>query len=324
MAAYLFKKADFYISALATPAVAGDAIRAEEITLNFASAETNRRPTGLAAMGTNKTFIGGLEGSITAKFPLKGEGVAAPSLVAPDFAQALIACHMTETTTGGGSPTQIDYTPSNAVPTTFDITVQVPEIGAGTSYEVVLTGCVGNLTLEAERNGPVFAICEYKGVFAEPTNESALDVTGLQVTVAPKFKGTSVTLHGYAGLIIEGFTFDMGNEIAMRPSMAAADGFIGAIMTARSPSGTLNPEIPAISDFDPYTQLTDETIAALDFGVVGSASGNQFAITFPQAQIVGVNLVERAGMLVGDIALDFHEALSATGGTSDDIKIAFT
>lgn len=323
MAAYLFKKADFYISALGQAAVAGDAIRAEEITLNFASGESNRRPTGLAAMGTNKTFIGGLEGSLTAKFPLKGSGVTG-DLTPPDFAQALIACHMTESVIGAAPIISHDYTPSNAVPTTFDVTVQVPEIAGGDSYTVVLTGCVGNLTLEAERNGPVFAVCEFKGVFAEPLNVAALDATGLDVSLAQKFKGTTVDLHGFTSLIIEGFTFDMGNEIVMRPSMTADDGFIGAILTARAPSGTLNPEIPAASDFDPYTVMTAETLGVLDFGPVGAVAGNIMTLTFPQAQIVGVNLVERAGMLVGDLALDFHEALSATGGSSDDVKISFT
>lgn len=318
MAAYLFKKAVVYVGVAGFTPGAGDALRTEEVTLNFASGEANRRPTGGAAMGTNKTFIGGLEGSITVKVPLKGSGTAG---TAPDIDTLLESCHMV----GVNSPaTSETYTPSNAVPTLYDIYVQVPEIAGGTAYEVVLTGCVGNLTLEGERNGPVFAVCELKGVFQEPTNETVLDATGLDTEVAQNFKGTSVTLHSYAGLIIEGFSFDMGQELVMRPSMAADDGFVSAIGISRAPSGTLNPEIPAISDFDPYTVMTAETLAALAFGAIGSVAGNIVTISMPKCQIVGVNLVERAGMLVGDLALDFHETTTATGGGADDISIVFT
>jgi len=318
MAAYLFKKAVVYVGVTGFTPDLDDAIRTEEVTLNFASGEANRRPTGGAAMGTGKTFIGGLEGSITVKVPLKGSGTAG---TAPDIDDLLEACHMVGVNDPGVSET---YTPSNAVPTLYDIYVQVPEIGGGTSYEVVLTGCVGNLTLEGERNGPVFAVCELKGVFQEPTNETALDSGSLDTEVAQNFKGTSVTLHGYAGLIIEGFTFDMGQELVMRPSMAAADGFVSAIAISRAPTGTLNPEIPAISDFDPYTVMTAETLGALAFGAIGSVAGNIVTISMPKAQITAVSLAERAGMLIGDLTLDFHETVSATGGDSDDISIVFT
>lgn len=321
MPAYLFKKATVYITATGVPAAAGDAIRTEEVTLSFANAETNRRPTGGAAMGQGKTFVGGVDGAVTIKFPIKGGGSLG---IAPDWGEAFKACNMTEAIVGS---TSVEYTPSNGVPARYRVTVEVPDITAASTkaYSVILDGCVGNLTLEAERNGPVFASVELKGVFAEPTEQSsALNASGLDTTTAFNFKGTSVSLLGITTHIIEGFTFDLGMEIGMRASLAAADGFVSAIGHSRAPTGTLNPEIPTpTGSADLYTKMTDETQGALDFGTIPSTpvSGETVLITFPKAQIVGVSLSERAGMLVGDVTLDFAETPSSTGGSADDISI---
>lgn len=319
MAAYLFKRALVAVGADYTAFDGGDMIRSEEVTLSYASGEANKVVTGGQAMGTIKTHIGGLEGSVTVKFPMAGSAAAG---TAPRYGALLTAAGMSETIV---AVTSVTYETDNDSPTTSELMVQVPEIDGGDSYEIVLTEAAGvSVTFEAERNGPMFCTVEMKGVFQAPTNETAIPPTGMDTIIPTAFKGTTTTLHSFNSLIIDGFTFTMENEVGMRPSMGASSGFVGAIRTSRKCSGTISPEIPATTAFDPYTIMVAETIAAMSFSAIGSGAGNVMTISFPQTQIVGVTLAERAGILTGEIALDYHEALSATGGSADEISIVFT
>lgn len=324
MAVYVVKKALVFVKANPATFTAGDAIRVEEVTFNYPTAETNERPTGVASMGMGKTFIGGVEGSITLKFPLKGSGATSPH-TAPEFGVLLKACHMAESGIGGvGTETEWDYEPSNGAVTLYDCLVQVTDQDGGNPMGVRIDKCVGNLVLEGARNGPMFGVVELRGVFAAPVNDVELGATGLDTTVAQNFKGTTVDMHGSADLVVDSYSFDMGNEIVIRPSLLDAQGFLSGLILSRRPSGTLDPEIVAISSFDPTAIMIAETQDQLDFGAIGGTTGNKVTITHPLAQIVGVSFGDRNGVLVSELTLHFGESLGATGGGADDIKIAFT
>lgn len=318
MAVYVVKKALAFVKANPATFVDADAIRVEEVTFNYPTAETNERPTGVAAMGMGKTFIGGVEGSITLKFPLVGSGTAGTP---PDAGVILEACHMTVTNVATTSDT---YKPSNGAVVLYDCMIEVSDQDGGNPMAVRIDKCVGNLVLEGTRNGPMFGIVELRGVFVAPTNPTALGAAGLQVTVAQNFKGTSVDMHGTTDLVVESYAFDMGNEIVLRPSLLDTQGFLGGLVLSRRPSGTIDPEIVAIGTFDPTAIMIAETQDQLDFGPIGSTGGNIVTITHPLAQIVGVSFGDRNGVLVSELTLHFGEALGATGGSADDISIAFT
>ncbi|MHC1788663.1 phage tail tube protein [Solidesulfovibrio sp.] len=155
-------------------------------------------------------------------------------------------------------------------------------------------GTRGTFTLNCAVNKyPLFDFT-MTGLWTDPADAGTIPVPELTKIVPPMFMGANVIIDDYRPVITE-LTYAMGNTIADRLDANAAEGMVGAIITGREPTGSVNPEMDALANFNPWAKWkTAQTsrIATL----FGSDPGNRIRIELPAAQYDGLKHGDRSGI----------------------------
>ena len=141
---------------------------------------------------------------------------------------------------------------------------------------------------------------------------SGLDTTVPPVLLSAAFATNIATSEDHTISTIE---FDMQNEIALRPSVNAAEGIAFAHITGRNPVGSFDPELVAIGDYNWYTQVSATTTGTLTL-TLGSVAGNSFLITCPAIKFLGMDPLDREGIR----CLTVPFGMNASSG-NDEISI---
>ena len=104
--------------------------------------------------------------------------------------------------------------------------------------------------------------------------------------------------------VVEKFTFNQGNDIQIRPSVSASDGYVGVRIVSRKPEGGIDPEADLVANNDIWGQMS--SAQRMPFGMrVGDQPGNTVWITAPCTQYSGLTYADRNGILVYDAGLRF-------------------
>ena len=142
------------------------------------------------------------------------------------------------------------------------------------------------------------AVFGLSGIYATPTDTANPSAT-YQAITAPDFKGVT-TVFGSVTLSDIGFTtigIDSGNSIVPRIDAQQSDAIIGFEHTDRDMTFTWDPEVSAISDYNPYA-LADAQTESRFHTRWGSTQGNRHAIEFPKSIVSGVTRGERDGIAI--------------------------
>ncbi len=200
-----------------------------------------------------------------------------------------------ETATATADPIEVfDYTPVS----------DPDEMGSCTIYFFkdgilhISTGCRGSW----EINCPVGEIPTIKftmrGLWVDPSDQAT--PTPECVDIAPPVVvGMGLSVGTFAP-VVAALTLAVNNELVQRKDVNAPEGVIGIAIKARKPSGSLDPEVDTLANFNPWEKWKDAVSSALA-ATLGKEAGNRIEIYIPKATFGDMQYGDRDGIATYEI-----------------------
>lgn len=288
------------------PTVAANAIFVSDLNIK-PTGETLQRNYMQSSLSQLQFDRGSKTVDVTFKTEFKGTGTRG-ALPAWGWEGVLLrACGLSESITAG---TSIVYAP---VSDSFE-SCTLYGYRHGIFHKI--TGCRGSVQIVFEVGKHPYLQFTFKGLYVAPADSTPGAQTFSSVSPA-KVVNTGFTIGGYAG-IINKLEIDLGNTLAVRKSMNAADGVLGIEITGRAPKGSIDPEAVVEATFPFWNKW--ETAAALALAIsIGSTAGNTIAIAAPKVQFGDIGYADRDGQLCYQIPLQF-----AMNAGDDELSISIT
>ncbi|MGH1461000.1 MAG: hypothetical protein ACRBB6_03080 [Neptuniibacter sp.] len=157
-----------------------------------------------------------------------------------------------------------------------------------------------------------------KGLYAEPTDENLPSATYSEVE-PPFAENAGLTIEGYptADNTIDKFNFSLGQSVVAVSDINSPNGRHSyRIAGKRKPNGSIDPEVIALSEFNPFDLWTNGTRAPIH-GTLGTAPGERISVVVTQAQFTAISDKERAGNDVYDLSY------RATGDNDNEFYMFF-
>lgn len=107
----------------------------------------------------------------------------------------------------------------------------------------------------------------------------------------------------YSPIITE-FNLDVGNELFRRDSVAATDGVLEIMLGGRAAKGSINPEAPALSEKDFWTEFKNRTPCRLFFGFGYNITDTRIQVNIPAAVYSDVAYGDRGPILTNELPFD--------------------
>ena len=285
----------------AAPTAAANAVLVEDIGWSYAGARLAERNAIKPTLGAFQGIFAGTLMEMTFTVEVKGSGAAGTP---PEFGALLRACGLDETVTAS---TSVAYAPVS----------DGHEEGTLYYYEdgslYKLTGCRGTVSLAANVGEVAKLSFTMTGHVADPS-DAALPAATYINTTPPPVIGAAFSVGGYAA-VVSALSLDVGNTIATPPSMSAADGYGQVLITDRAVTGSFDPEATTVAVQDWVGDWQDGTTKAITTGVIGSAAGNRFALSIPQAWYSELSPGDRDGVRTREIGF---------GAAGDDAAFTLT
>ena len=185
-----------------------------------------------------------------------------------------------------------------------------------------LLGACGTVEIVAEKGQPVLLNFEFTGKYVEPFRIAAPGALspspGFGITPLP-FLDVGFSFFGVTTLLLQAVTFDAGVECTLKNDINDPSGNLGAVVTSRTPTGSINPEQVDPTVFNPWTQWGAAAEGAIEY-TLGSVPGNTVKVAAPNAQIVGVSDGDRDTIRTNELELQLNG-----GPTGDDeLELTFT
>ena len=291
-----------------TLTVGDNALLTGKVSIEIADASRERKVL-LPYFGALQKIPLGEGVKISFPVEVRGSGVATTP---PRIAALLRAANLTESIGGA----YVDYDPNSSA---AGESCTIWFYQDGVLWKVL--GCMAeSVKLSAKANE--IATLEFSLIGLWGGKASVTDVSFPAPTfeatsiVPPMFRSATFTVHTYAG-IIENFEVTIKNKIAKRMSANASNGIYRYSIVGREVEGSIDPELVALSSFNPF-DLWEDGDAGTITATIGSAAGNQFVITLSNTVLTPPKLGGREGMATYALAFTAHPTLSAGNG---EIKI---
>ncbi len=287
-------------------------VYAEDIRFNYTPDETPRNPLR-SSISTITSIAGPKIATVTCRCEMKGSGT---STTAPSWGTLLRGCGFSETV--GSS--NVVYTPDSDDGDTDTLTIAVYN-GSSTSTRIrKMYGARGNVSFDFNANQIVYMDFTFTGIFDDETAGTQLSPT-YESTVPVKWYNSSVAWAGSMSLsgtdcVVSTMSLDMANNVVLRQDANASNGLSYAIITARDPGGTIDPDSVLQSTEDWMSHIETPTTGTFAFNV-GSASGNTLAFSAPVFQTIGTTDTDSDGVSKDDIAFKLR-------GSSGDDELTIT
>lgn len=292
-----------------TVADAGIVVINPKFTPNF---ETDKRDDVVSSsLSPFQPIAGAKSGKFSFQAEVKGAGAAYSALVKPALGKYLRACGYAETiVTTAGAETATYLPASTGVPS---MTIWFYHDGVVKK----LKGCRGNAKLSAKKGSRFLIDFEFTGVYDGVADLAMISPTN-EATVPPVFLNATLTIGAYAA-IVDTFEYDTGNDVQLRSSVNAPNGYLSASIVKRNPGGKLDPEMTLVATHDWYGLWAAGTPAALSIGpITGSGDYNKFTITAPKLVTTNISESDRSGQLVAG-----HDYTFARNTGDDEFSIVF-
>ena len=180
-----------------------------------------------------------------------------------------------------------------------------------------LTGALGTFTLNMESGNFGTATFTFTGQYNAVTDATMPLDAVFETTLPEQVELAEFKWDDDNALIVNALTFDQANNIVVRPDINNTDGFRGVRITGRNPTGTFDPEMILVADFDLWGDFATAARKKLSMRV-GQAAGNIFWIKSPQLQMNSLGYGDRDGLRTLDISLRFSRV---TG--NDEVRFLF-
>ena len=269
---------------------------------------------------------------ISFEVPLKGNGTAGQ---APDYGIALIGCGFREVYTSGTSVAyklwstydgaQTGTLPSGTLTTNPGPSYTVEFEEDGVRY--ALKGGWGNVSIEGEVGKPLIAKFNFQGSYVEVSGQALFSESDIALfqnnTVPPTLLSAGVSCPSLSGIcVFEKVMWDAGNAVALRKNANDSAGIMGALITDRRPTGSIDPEMVLPSAGDVYAAWRAGTPGAVTTHTLGSASGNKLRIDAPRCVIKSLSPADRNSVRTLGLAFDIVSLPTDADGTALTITVS--
>lgn len=270
----------------------------------------NTMNAGLTGTRDKEPGVSGVQtGSMSFKVALKKHQNAG---TAPEFRDALMACGLSETISGGVSVTYALAAPESY----YTFGCIYPGLGgAGEDILFRLTGCQGNLKLTWKAGELMWGEFTVQGVWVAPSDSSLLTSPTWDTSAPGAFLAPTMTFHG-TSLAFETFSMDMGNELAIRPNANTSSGALTAQIVNTRVNGTVDPEVEKLATFNMFTKVGSNTTGAISMTAISGVD-----VDLPKVRFYEPDLGDRAGVLT--MPTKFEALRSANAGL-DSFSLIFT
>ena len=285
-----------------TPSPSADAVIVENFNHSY-PAELEDPPASTGSISPTSHVLLRRTAEITFDVPLKGSGAAG---TAPEWGPLLRACGFSETIDPGVSVT---YEPESTSIASVTIYAYVD----GLLME--FNGCRGNVVLSAIAADKARLSFTFRGKPAAPVDAAFPTISNTDTTSALRVESATFTVGGDV-LSINGLTVDMQNEVEFADDITQANALGEAVLGARLPVGTINPEAVLVATKDLYGIWSANTQQAIALSL-GSVAGNQVAISIPDARFRELTPGDRQGAFIYDIPF-------TCVGSDDEVSIVLT
>jgi hypothetical protein len=238
----------------------------------------------------------------TFSLELIGDGAGGVPAWATTF---LSACGVVNTTG--------ELTPRNENPGTNVKTLTIGLYEAG--RRKLMRGAVGNVVFEIVPGQPVMMNFTFTGVWAGVSDTAILTPT--YPTLAPIRAASGAATINSVVQTFASCSFDVGNVVAIRPSVANAEGASFGIITDRTPTFTIDPEATVATGNDIWADWIAGTTRALVIEMNDSA--DEIIFSAPAVQRQTISNGDREGL-----RLDQQTLLCCRDGANPEFAIEFT
>lgn len=180
-----------------------------------------------------------------------------------------------------------------------------------------VSGCRGTFKLTGEVGKYMVVEWTFNGLYVSPV-DLAPGAQTFSAVKPPLVLGGSFTIGAYAAVLTK-VEIDIGNTVSQRKSINEANGIASFEITARSPQGSIDPEVVAEETYAFWQKWEEAAAAALNLGPLGAVSGNIVTIAAPKVQHKDQTYSDRDGMLAYSIPF----ALAGNAG-DDELVITIT
>ncbi|MCE5265673.1 MAG: hypothetical protein LLG97_19365 [Deltaproteobacteria bacterium] len=282
-----------------------DVFLAENVKFTPSILSNKRKPTAASLSGF--AAVPGLRsGQMEFDVELKGSGTAGTP---PALGKLLKTCGFGEATV---AVTSVTYTPASSAISSMTLAAYMD------GMIKKIWGARGTVSIKLESGKPAYLHFVYTGADFSVTDGAMLSAgVSFETTKPIAFQGGALTVDSYAA-VISLLEINIGNKVSLRPDAAATSGHKSAVIAARDPVMTFDPETVLVATYDFYGKLRSGAEGALSAVLTGSA-GNICTITAPKVQYVDVKPAEREGFRTLGIDCQLNRN---TG--DDELSIAFT
>lgn len=148
----------------------------------------------------------------------------------------------------------------------------------------------------------------------ETTLPTQVDLANLTALGGKDFDGTDPTEFN---LCAQAFNIDIGNNVVPRACINDQESLAGAVITARLPVGSFNPESVLEAEHPFWSILSDGDLLFWNVRV-GKVQGNVVVFTAPQAQYSEIAYGNRDDIRIYDVTTALR-----TNGADDELRIVF-
>jgi hypothetical protein len=212
---------------------------------------------------------------------------------------------------------------------------QIPTLSIGMSKDAVreaIKAARGTVSFSGRIGEPMIMTFEFQGGLSENSGASSQDagnVTGITYTsqVPPvlldadlvHMKSGTSWANRY-GPCIASIDIAMANEIGFRECMADAAGIQETVLSGRTPTISIDPELVTEGTWDYLEQFTDNTPSRANF-FVGSAAQNSFEFRMPGISWTGATTGDRNGIATRQLSGVLHGGSQSGGASSSDNEL---
>lgn len=281
------------VSSIAIGAITGGPFQAGE-TVTFAPSGATGR-----VVGDHATGVAALRYVVLTGAALNGDTITGATSAATAVASA-----------GPAASKGWEYTPTSTNPPSATLALFLDGL------KHTLVGSRGNVTINAVVGEPGFLNFSFTGVYSGTADVALLTPT-FDTVVPPVFLGVGLTFHGFTPIFTT-LGIDMGNVVEPRRNANAALGALSALITGRSPTATLDPELDLVANFDFFGKLRAGSEGRFACSM-GDTAGNVITLGTPKCQVENIGPADRNGIAVGNLTLNLATASVNTG--DDEIQI---
>jgi len=189
----------------------------------------------------------------------------------------------------------------------------------------IMTGARGTFTMEGSAGNFANFNFDFQGSYADPTDTAIPGGAVFESTLPNQVELANIFATGGIDgpspeLCAQEFNIDIGNNIVIRECINAVESVEGAVITARTPTGSFNPEMELEATHPFWANLGSGERVVFGFRV-GKNVGNVVSVFAPYAQYSDLAYGNRNDIRIYDVTLNFA---GGTDAGNDELRIHFS